>query len=215
MRQIIGEYRLGDMIARYITDENKGAALWLLPFTMPKPNGQKEHEKLDSLVQLKIAGDIYNDGYGMGRSMRDGESVRALVYQKQEKEETDRHIHIHTHMLAEGRYKVVHTLSYKKGTPYVRIYCSLVNIGEEAFDLEMFESFSLSGLTSYLDGDGHEQMMLHRIRSVWSEEGRLCSTALEDMQIEPSWGFTTVRCEKYGQTGSYPVHQFFPFGAIW
>ena len=214
MRQIIGEYRLGDMIARYITDENKGATLWLLPFTMPKPNGQKEHEKLDSLVQLKIAGDIYNDGYGMGRSMRDGESVRALVYQKQEKEETDRHIHIHTHMLAEGRYKVVHTLSYKKGTPYVRIYCSLVNIGKEAFDLEMFESFSLSGLTAYLDGDGHEQMMLHRIRSVWSEEGRLCSTALEDMQIEPSWGFTTVRCEKYGQTGSYPVHQFFPFGAI-
>jgi len=55
---------------------------------------------------------------------------------------------------------------------------------------------------------------LHRIRSVWSEEGRLDSIALEDMQIEPSWGFTTVRCEKYGQTGSYPVHQFFPFGAI-
>lgn len=214
MRQIIGEYILGDMIARYITDENKGAALWLLPFAMPTPNGLKEHEKLDSLVQLKIVGDTYNDGYGMGRSMRDGESVRVLTYQKQEKEETESHICIRTHMLAESRYEVVHTLSYKKGTPYVRIHCTLTNIAAEPFALEMFESFSLSGLTAYLDGDGHEQMLLHRIRSVWSEEGRLCSTALEDMQIEPSWGFTTVRCEKYGQTGSYPVHQFFPFGAI-
>jgi len=214
MRQIIGEYRLGDMIARYMTDENKGAALWLLPLTVPEPQGEKEHEKLDSLVQLKIVGDIYNDGYGMGRSMRDGESVRALTYQKQEKEETDSHIRIHTHMHAEGRYEVIHTLSYKKGTSYVRIHCMLKNISDAPFDLEMFESFSLSGLTAYLDGDGHEKMILHRIRSVWSEEGRLCSTDLEDMQIEPSWGFTTVRCEKYGQTGSYPVHQFFPFGAI-
>jgi len=214
MREIISEYRLGDMVARYMTDENKGAALWLLPFAMPSPKGTKEHEKLDSLVQLKIVGDVYNDGYGMGRSMRDGESVRLLTYQRQEYEETPSHIRIHTYMLAEGRYEVVHTLSYKKGTPYIRIYCTLTNIADAAFDLEMFESFSLSGLTAYLDGDGHEQMVLHRIRSVWSEEGRLDSIALEDMQIEPSWGFTTVRCEKYGQTGSYPVHQFFPFGAI-
>jgi len=214
MREIISEYRLGDMVARYMTDENKGAALWLLPFAMPSPKGTKEHEKLDSLVQLKIVGDVYNDGYGMGRSMRDGESVRLLTYQRQEYEETQSHIRIHTYMLAEGRYEVVHTLSYKKGTPYIRIYCTLTNIADAAFDLEMFESFSLSGLTAYLDGDGHEQMVLHRIRSVWSEEGRLDSIALEDMQIEPSWGFTTVRCEKYGQTGSYPVHQFFPFGAI-
>ncbi len=214
MREIISEYRLGDMVARYMTDENKGAALWLLPFAMPSPKGTKEHEKLDSLVQLKIVGDVYNDGYGMGRSMRDGESVRLLTYQRQEYEETQSHIRIHTYMLAEGRYEVVHTLSYKKGTPYIRIYCTLTNIADAAFNLEMFESFSLSGLTAYLDKDGHEQMVLHRIRSVWSEEGRLDSIALEDMQIEPSWGFTTVRCEKYGQTGSYPVHQFFPFGAI-
>lgn len=214
MREIISEYRLGDMVARYMTDENKGAALWLLPFAMPSPKGTKEHEKLDSLVQLKIVGDVYNDGYGMGRSMRDGESVRLLTYQRQEYEETQSHIRIHTYMLAEGRYEVVHTLSYKKGTPYIRIYCTLTNIADAAFNLEMFESFSLSGLTAYLDKGGHEQMVLHRIRSVWSEEGRLDSIALEDMQIEPSWGFTTVRCEKYGQTGSYPVHQFFPFGAI-
>lgn len=38
---------------------------------------------------------------------------------------------------------------------------------QEDLMLEMFESFSIGSISPYLDGDGHEQMYLHRIRGVW------------------------------------------------
>ena len=213
--KVLKEYTLGDMKIRYVTDdESRRVALQMFPVDLPDPKGQKEHESLDSLVQLKIVGDIYNDGYGLGASMRDGESVRSLLFEKQETEETEDKFFIFTYMIVPDRYRVIHKLTYKKGTPYVRINCTLENLQKEAFDLEMFESFSLGGLTSYLNGDGHEQMVLHRIRSVWSEEGRPESIPLEDLQLEPAWAFYQVRCEKFGQVGSFPVHHFFPFAAI-
>ena len=46
-------------------------------------------------------------------------------------------------------------------------------------------------------------------------EGRLETTALEDLQLEPSWALGHgVRCERFGQAGSLPVNKFFPFAVL-
>ena len=58
--------------------------------------------------------------------------------------------------------------------------------------------------------DGADTLKLHRIRSVWSMEGRKETTSLEDLQLEPSWGGHAVRCERFGATGSLPVNKYFP-----
>lgn len=66
--QILKDYCLGDMTARYLTDgEKKQVGLVLLPAGMPVPVQDGKSEQLDSLVQLKITGDIYNEPYAMGK----------------------------------------------------------------------------------------------------------------------------------------------------
>lgn len=212
--QIFREITLGDMNARYLTDEDKHIGLVLLPAQLSVPEGLEKREIIDSFVQLHFAGDIYSEAYAMGNSMRNGETVRRLKLESQTIDETDGNIIVRTVMDGEGAYKVVHLLKWKRGTRYLRITTELQNTGDKALRVEMLESFSLSGISPYLNGDGHEQMQLHRIRSVWSQEGRLETIPLEDMQLEPAWGPQAVRCEKYGQIGSMPVNKFFPFAAI-
>ena len=59
--KVLKEYTLGDMKIRYVMDdESRRVALQMFPVDLPEPKGQKEHESLDSLVHLKIVGDIYN-----------------------------------------------------------------------------------------------------------------------------------------------------------
>lgn len=98
--------------------------------------------------------------------------------------------------------------------PYVRISCTFENQSKRDCCLEMFESFSLGGLSPYMQGDGNGTLWLHRVRSVWSQEGRHETIPVEDLQLEPAWDPHAVRCERFGQAGSMPVNRFFPFAAI-
>lgn len=213
--KILKDYQLGDMTARYVTDEEKKqVGLLLLPKELPLPELYEKKEQVDCLIQLKLTGDIYNEAYALGASMRNGETVRRLVFKEQNVEEQAGKIVIQTVMEAAGAYEAIHRLSWRKGDPYVRISCSFQNVGKDKVTLEMFESFSLGNLSPYQKGDGHEQLFLYRARSVWSQEGRMERTPAEDFQLEPAWDPHAVRCEKFGQTGSMPVNRFFPFAAV-
>ena len=213
--EILRDYPLGDMVARYVTDaERKQVGLMLLPADLPLGKLYKKKEAVDSLVQVKLAGDIYNEAYALGNSMRNGESVRRLVLKEQHASEENGKQVIETVMEAPGKYEAVHRLSWRQGEPYVRIFCTLKNTGSEPLAMEMFESFSLGNLSPYQEGDGHEKLFVYRARSVWSQEGRMERIPVEDLQLEPAWDPHAVRCEKFGQAGSMPVNKFFPFAAL-
>lgn len=209
------DYPLGDMVARYVTDgEEKQVGLLLLPADLPLEKLYDKEEAVDSLVQVKLTGDIYNEAYALGNSMRNGESVRRLALREQRMSQESGKLVIETVMEAQGKYEVTHTLSWRQGDSYVRIFCTLKNTGEEPLTMEMFESFSLGNLSPYQEGDGHEQLFVYRARSVWSQEGRMERIPVEDLQLEPAWDPHAVRCEKFGQAGSMPVNRFFPFAAL-
>lgn len=215
MSELLKEYLLGDMRIRYVTDEEKKqVGLVLLPKDLPYPASVNKQMKIDSLVQIKVTGDVYDEAYALGNSLRNGETVRRLAFEGQREEEKGGRRIITTWLRDERGYWVAHVLTWKYGTPYVRIFCRFENQGEEAAELEMFESFSLSELSPYLEGDGYEQLKVCRLRSVWSQEGRLEALPLEDLQLEPAWDPHAVRCERYGQAGSMPVNKFFPFVAV-
>ena len=213
--QILKQHRLGDMTAVYLTDDDRQqVGMTLIPAGLSFPDSVSKNMEVDGLIQVKVAGDIYNEAYALGISMRNSETVRNLSYAGQKREETEERIAIITEMTDQKRLRAFHRLEWRKGAPYVKISCSLENTGEKAFLLEMFESFSLSALSPWLQGDGHGVLRLHRIRSVWSQEGRLETIPIEDLQLEPAWEPHAVRCEKYGQAGSLPVNRFFPFAAV-
>lgn len=212
--KILQEYRLGDMTARYLLEDESGqVGFLLLPFVLSAKAAEYKG-KIEPLVQMKLTGDIYNEAYAMGNSMRNSETVRRLRYCRQQVEKEQGRICIATILEDDRGYEVTHNLIWKEQTPYVRMFCEFKNQGSKDADLEMFESFSLGGLSPYMEGDGYETLQIYRLRSVWSQEGRLEVIPVEDLQLEPAWEPHAVRCEKFGQTGSMPVNGYFPFAAI-
>lgn len=211
---VIKDYELGDMLLRYSLDERGIAGLQLLPLEMSRQKLPEKEMEQENLVQIKYAGDIYNEAYAQGLTMRNGESVRRLLYDRQESDEAEDKVTIRTYLKDERGYEVIHIVEWEKGDTYLSMYNIFTNCSDEVVSLEMFESFSLGGLTPFAGGDAYESMEIYRIRSVWSGEGKVCVDSVEDLALEKSWSDHAVRCERYGQVGSMPVNHFFPMGAV-
>lgn len=213
--EVLQEYKLGDMVARYLIDRNSmQVGFQLLPEKVSQENIITDNCFMESLIQYKLTGDIYNEAYAGGCSMRNSESVRKLKFSEQTDESIGEQLQVNTIMMDEDGHRLIHHLVWLKNMPYVRISCTFENQSKRDCCLEMFESFSLGGLSPYMQGDGNGTLWLHRVRSVWSQEGRHETIPVEDLQLEPAWDPHAVRCERFGQAGSMPVNRFFPFAAI-
>ena len=87
MSQLLKEYVYGDMRIRYVTDdERRRVGLVLLPESLPYPEQVHKQMQVESLIQYKLAGDIYDEAYALGTTMRNSESVRSLAFQGQTEE---------------------------------------------------------------------------------------------------------------------------------
>lgn len=213
--EVLQEYKLGDMLARYLINrDSMQVGFQLLPENVSQENIVTDNCFMESLIQYKLTGDIYNEAYAGGCSMRNGESVRKLKFSEQTDEFVGEQLQVNTIMMDEDGHRLIHHLVWLKNMPYVRISCTFENQSKTNCCLEMFESFSLGGLSPYMQGDGNGTLWLHRVRSVWSQEGRHEAIPVEDLQLEPAWDPHAVRCERFGQAGSMPVNRFFPFAAI-
>lgn len=213
--EVLQEYKLGDMVAKYLIDrDSMQVGFQLLPEKVSQENIVTDNCFMESLIQYKLTGDIYNEAYAGGCSMRNGESVRKLKFSEQTDEFVGEQLQVNTIMMDEDGHRLIHHLVWLKNMPYVRISCTFENQSKTNCCLEMFESFSLGGLSPYMQGDGNGTLWLHRVRSVWSQEGRHEAIPVEDLQLEPAWDPHAVRCERFGQAGSMPVNRFFPFAAI-
>lgn len=213
--EVLQEYKLGDMVAKYLIDrDSMQIGFQLLPEKVSQENIITDNCFMESLIQYKLTGDIYNEAYAGGCSMRNSESVRKLKFSEQTDESIGEQLQVNTIMMDEDGHRLIHHLVWLKNMPYVRISCTFENQSKRDCCLEMFESFSLGGLSPYMQGDGNGTLWLHRVRSVWSQEGRHETIPVEDLQLEPAWDPHAVRCERFGQAGSMPVNRFFPFAAI-
>lgn len=213
--EVLQEYKLGDMVAKYLIDrDSMQVGFQLLPEKVSQENIITDNCFMESLIQYKLTGDIYNEAYAGGCSMRNSESVRKLKFSEQTDESIGEQLQVNTIMMDEDGHRLIHHLVWLKNMPYVRISCTFENQSKRDCCLEMFESFSLGGLSPYMQGDGNGTLWLHRVRSVWSQEGRHETIPVEDLQLEPAWDSHAVRCERFGQAGSMPVNRFFPFAAI-
>ena len=207
------DYRLGDMIARYREDEEGRVGLLLFPADCPPPCLPKK-AALDPLAQLQLSGDACSGGYAMGNTLRNGESTLRLRKRSQEQKREGDLTYIETLLADERGNAVLHTLLWREGDRFVRSFCEYRNEGDAPRTLLLLSSFSLEQISPYLAGDGAGALYAHRLQSRWSQEGRLLTQSLEELQLEPSWGLGAVRCERFGQVGSMPVNHYFPFLAL-
>lgn len=217
MSELIKKYELGDMQALYFTDNvRKNAELLLLPEGVEFNDREidKAHDHKDSVVQIKLAGDTYTGGYAPGVSMRTDTAVSPFKFADQTVRENGDTKEIITVLKDKRGYIAEHHLEYSKGDRTLKSFGVFKNESEEDVSLELFSSFSLGKISPLMEGDGYDTLKLHRIRSVWSMEGRKEEIPTEDLQLEPSWGGHAVRCERFGTSGSLAVNRFFPVMAV-
>lgn len=222
--KLLESYVLGDMKALYFLDEEKRLAeLMLLPDGMEPVGWEEKHQEIDALIQLKLEGDVYTGAYAGGKTMRQSGSVQNMKFERQKVTADPSHTEIVTCCRDERGYEADHHLIWNQGGESLESFVVFRNQSDSVCGLELLESFSIGGITPFAPGDAPEHLILHRLRSDWSMEGRLESTPFETLNLEPSWSGHGVRCERFGQTGSMAVNHFFPWmmaedrtnGVVW
>lgn len=212
MVTILNRYALGDMDCCYFKDSESGnVELALIPAGMEPLAWEKKRQRVDSLIQIKKAGDAYPGGYAGGATLRESATTGALRFERQYVEEDEEQTAIYTVMDCGQGCRATHVLVWKKGSLHLECRTEFENGGEKRVSLELLSSFSLGGITPFTEQDAPESLLIHRVRSVWSMEGRLESRTMEELQLEPSWAGHAVRCERFGQVGSMPVNRYFPW----
>ena len=78
MVTILNRYALGDMDCCYFKDSESGnVELALIPAGMEPLAWEKKRQRVDSLIQIKKAGDAYPGGYAGGATLRESATTGA------------------------------------------------------------------------------------------------------------------------------------------
>lgn len=206
---------LGTAAVRYyIETDTKVAGMILMPENRSHDAISDKDCKIEPLVQVKIQGDDYPGGFTHGHSMRSSETVFRFRYEAQQVLEENDSKTIVTLLKDDRGLTIEHRLTWHYGY-FAFEACSVFrNSSPEPVCLEMISSFSMGELTPFEPDDAPGTLMLHRLRSAWSAEGRLESRTAEELELEPAWAPFGTRCERFGQIGSMPVRKFFPYAVI-
>lgn len=218
MKTILNQFNIGDMNLIYFHDTDTNlCGMTIIPADMPfddlRDNSRRSY--VHSLVQAKFIGDFYSSPCVGGETMLMSESSSKLTYQDQRYEKNGNTLTIRTYLKNNINVEAVHTVSYTDGDKFITINTELINNSGGDIKCEMLSSFVISNISPYLDGCGEESLILHRLRSKWSTEGRLVSESFENLQLEEFW-IKSPRCKslRFGQVGSMPVRGYFPFMAV-
>jgi alpha-galactosidase len=176
----------------------------------PKSNLPMRAWQVESLAQVKLIGDAVS-GYAQGSTMRNSETVASLRYAGQEILKNGPQTEIVTTLRSKRGYACEHHLLYREGDQAFMVRTDFRNEGMVPLPLEFLASFSFSGLTPFAEDDAPDRLFLHRFRSHWSAEGRHHCQSVEELGLERSWLPHAVRAERFGQVGSMPVRDYFPF----
>ena len=208
---IIKRYVYGDTAVYYTKEEIEGHDLETVGLALyPASATVPETLHTDSLVQVAFTGDRNLIDYTQGLSMRNRFStVLSIVSQTAGEEGV-------VTVLSDGNgNEYEHTLSFDGATNVFSLSVRYTNRSQEIRTLEALDSFSVSGILSpsrnYASTCG---FTLHRMTAAWSRECRLKSDSFSHLGLDMSWGRYGVKVEKFGERGSMPVRDYFPFAAI-
>jgi alpha-galactosidase len=173
--------------------------------------------KPDSMVQVKLARDAMAPGFLSGITMQD--SITTLGLKHVEAVAEDRkglgEEVLTTCFLNEA--SGLRVCQHIEPTPVpgtLRMWSTATNTGTEALELEHLASFVLSGITPFAPDEAPGRLRLHRFRSWWCNEGKHDDDLLEDLHLIRNWRGIMLINERFGQVGTPPVRNFFPFVAL-
>lgn len=214
-RKELSSYKIKDMHLSYHQDiENEWIGMTLIPACMKAEVVKNKLYDAEPLIQVKIIGDNYPFNYSQGRTLRNSETTRAMHYVDQKVLSEENRTSIITYLEDPRGICYEHYVRYSDCSDAIEVSCKIINNTDKDIKLEMLSSFTLGGLTPFIDGVAKGSMLLHQIKSTWSNEGRLVSLPIEEYQLEPSWKPSGANGIRFGQAGSMPNREYFPFVGV-
>lgn len=212
----ISEIQMGDMLLIFEQETDyRRVGFYMIPADMKEENvSDKKFYRINSLAQLKLVGDIYPNCYGSGQTMHNCETANLFEYDSQTTEKEEGRTYVRTVMKDRRGYELINVITWYEGEDSFEMKNVFTNHSRDMVTLEMLSSFEMGNLTPFVEGMAPDTLLVHRLRSKWSHEGRLVTETVEDLQLEPSWSNWSVGVERFGQRGSMPVMKYFPFVAV-
>ena len=168
---------------------------------------------VESLAQVKIAGDPYPGGFATGHTMRNSPSASAFLLDSQRVENEGGSSRILTTVRNAAGHRIEHRIAWQPGDRAAEVSAEFFNGSAAPVTIEMLASFAFGGITPFASDDATGRLRVHRFRSVWSAEGRLETRTIEQLHLERSWSGAGAFSERFGQLGTMPVRKWFPFVA--
>lgn len=213
-------YQFGDMQAVFATIN--GVTQFLL---LPVGCGEINEEKLagvsplgvvidrELMLHVALAGDGVSRDFAAGNTLRYSDTAYALKLSDQTLETKDNCKKLVSHFDNGSGLKADHVIEYREGAEALEMYLELTNDGQEV-TIEALPSFNLSCIPPFQRYHDPSKLILHKLLSNWSGEGKLYSVSTDKLAFEPSWSGLGIRLEKWSQTGTMPARGQLPFVAL-
>ena len=167
----------------------------------------------EPLIHLCLTGDGYSRDYSAGQTQRYSDTAFALKIVDQKLTE-DKNGKTLLTTLENGKGLTVRQyISCFNGYTALQTYNEIENNGEE-ITVEALPSFGFSRLSPFERTDDPKDIIIHKMRSAWSAEGKMFSLSASDYLFESSWSGLGVKCDKIGQVGTMPAKSWLPFIGI-
>ncbi|MFI4910192.1 MAG: glycoside hydrolase family 36 protein [Sedimentisphaeraceae bacterium JB056] len=234
--EVLSEFIFGKMVVRYLLDPvTRQVGLSLVPISkldatvsrsmslrgnretdgLPDHMADRPAWKIFNLIQLKLQCDSSFQGGGQVRSVGNSETTLNLKFSNQEVFRNGLEITVVTEFKNTKTPMLCrHYLSWTEGNSYLILRTEVENISDTDIVLENLSSFTLTDLSPFCESDPAAQLSLHRYRSNWSGEARHYRESLDQMHISNVWTTACSRGRRFGQVGSWPTCDFFPFIGI-
>ena len=214
MKKILKRFENDKVSLIYLLDTDTGTVgMTLLPKPMSEDITTDGKWEIENLIQVKLVGDAYPDGFSEGISMRNSESCKQLKYIGQSDTYENGVRRIIT-QLRSTRISAEHVAEMHDGRAYISLMCTVENTSDSVQKIEMVSSFSICDLSPVGENERISDYNLYRMQSRWSGEGKIQKQNLLDLHMEPSWLRLGVNSLRWGQIGSMPVRGYFPWGVF-
>ena len=171
------------------------------------------HVHNDPMVQIALLGDCGEKEFFAGNSMNNSSSSFDFRFERQEEHREEGANELVTYF-ANGRGQTYeHHVRKSDGVDALECWNVLVNEGDEV-TVEMMASAVLNCLSPFCAENDVDRLLIHRLRTNWSAEGKLETFTAAQLQLEDSWSSYGIRQARIGQNGSMPCRIHMPFCAV-
>lgn len=169
--------------------------------------------EIEPMAQVARLGDSPRRDFSAGVTMYDRATAFLLRVYDQKVTETATDTTVVTFLKTDDELYVRHVLTQRKGYAAASLHLEIENKGNDTV-LELASSFAISALTPFAEENDPEKLILHRLQSNWSGEGRKESTPVSAFNFEDSWSSLGIRLQRIGALGSMPARGYLPFTAL-